>query len=733
MQHCLRYFTKGFPCFLVLFLAGCNREAPFLYPWPAQVQENPAIQRKPTCELKLSGSTSLVGDPFRITVSVEGAATDLTLDGQMLKSAIPIKEWVPQTAGTFRSEAIVRGPGGASSCSARYEFLERAPTCQLEASPASSLVGETVTLTLKTGGKVTGADIAGVKAAFPLGTTTVTSVDSGVFPVVATVRGPGGTGTCQVSYVVRDRAPTCKLAASPKSIQLGESLDLEIDGAGKISAAFIEGASVTFPKGVKNLKPAQPGTFTAKAWVDGPGGRGDCQVSYEVRDLPPTCTLTATPAKVPAGKSVALALVGNGAITKATIDGTSVVFPKGLKTVVAGSPGTYTVKGEVFGPGGQGSCTAVYSVNAAPTCTLVAAPALALPGTEVTVSMTTTGDLTSATIDGKAVSLPTGEIKVKQSASGKYVAHGEVDGPDGKATCDANYGATISHTITKTIKEINVITDLDMLWVIDNSGSMGSHQQAVKDNMDSFIQEYVKVAGLKWKMGLISTDASEKPYLGFTLNDLFTYKTPDPVTTFNQAVAKLGTSGSSTEETFKPVMTAIDNNPDFLRKDAGLAIITVTDAPEQSTETAADFVKYLVGKKGDIKLVFGYGILGPKDFNCTDTDDAWNYKGSKYEEYITATNGKAVPICEKDFGKAMLSIAQTIINSQVLTPKILLGAKPVPGTIQVRYRGRLLPEGPKASGGIWVYDSSDNSVSFHDLAFATGQKEVAEVTFQEAP
>src|SRR5690349_21372013 len=47
----------------------------------------------------------------------------------------------------------------------------------------------------------------------------------------------------------------------------------------------------------------------------------------------------------------------------------------------------------------------------------------------------------------------------------------------------------------------------DILWVIDNSGSMGDFQSAVIANMDRFIQTFVPLAGkAKWRMGLISTD-----------------------------------------------------------------------------------------------------------------------------------------------------------------------------------------------------------------------------------
>ena len=65
-----------------------------------------------------------------------------TLDETPLARGQMFKEWTPQSMGRFRAEAVVRGPGGAGSCSMSYEIRERAPTCVLEASPTSTLVGD---------------------------------------------------------------------------------------------------------------------------------------------------------------------------------------------------------------------------------------------------------------------------------------------------------------------------------------------------------------------------------------------------------------------------------------------------------------------------------------------------------------------------------------------------------------------------------------------------------------
>src|SRR5687768_4795521 len=46
---------------------------------------------------------------------------------------------------------------------------------------------------------------------------------------------------------------------------------------------------------------------------------------------------------------------------------------------------------------------------------------------------------------------------------------------------------------------------VDILWVIDNSGSMGDKQIAVSMNASTFMSNFVTKTNLVWKMGLLST------------------------------------------------------------------------------------------------------------------------------------------------------------------------------------------------------------------------------------
>src|SRR6476661_1736301 len=50
------------------------------------------------------------------------------------------------------------------------------------------------------------------------------------------------------------------------------------------------------------------------------------------------------------------------------------------------------------------------------------------------------------------------------------------------------------------------ITKIDVLWVVDNSGSMATSQQNLANNFPSFIQKFQEKA-YDFQMGVVTTDA----------------------------------------------------------------------------------------------------------------------------------------------------------------------------------------------------------------------------------
>jgi hypothetical protein len=278
------------------------------------------------------------------------------------------------------------------------------------------------------------------------------------------------------------------------------------------------------------------------------------------------------------------------------------------------------------------------------------------------------------------------------------------------------------------IREAVRESKVDILWVIDNSGSMSTFQREVIANTGVFMQEFVKDS-LQWSMGLISTDPSDLPYIGFTPTTLLNYLTPNGVGLFQGAVGRLGVGGSGYEQTFAPIQKHLDAYPSFTRKDAYLAVISVTDAEEQSGMTSAEFLQYVAVKKGAPNRTIFYGALGADDLGCR-LGEGWNYSGSKYEDVVLATGGRVFPICTTTFGKDLAALGNDLVR-WVSRPMIRLSKRPKVSSVRVSFEGRLLPGGFKEDGGFWLYDFDANALVFHDMDFAPNNDDVVDVSYQE--
>lgn len=280
----------------------------------------------------------------------------------------------------------------------------------------------------------------------------------------------------------------------------------------------------------------------------------------------------------------------------------------------------------------------------------------------------------------------------------------------------------------KAIEKTN--SQVDILWVIDNSGSMASIQNNVITNTDIFMREFDKKGGIDWKMALISTDEDEQAYIGMDTVDGFNSRSQRRTSQFSAAVRALGTNGAYIEKTFRPIVDKLYQGNIFTRDNAMLVIINVTDAKEQSDSISTqEFINFLTNLKGEISRTKFYGVYSSLDLGCQG-EERWNFSQSKYKGVVQATGGSIFPACAPDFGTKLTSLAKEII-SYLQNSKIILKKRPKPSTINVIYKGQKLPGGKKTRGGMWYYDYNDNAIVFYSLDFAPGNEEIVDINFQE--
>lgn len=165
---------------------------------------------------------------------------------------------------------------------------------------------------------------------------------------------------------------------------------------------------------------------------------------------------------------------------------------------------------------------------------------------------------------------------------------------------------------------------------------------------------------------------------------------------------------------YHPIKTALNNYSNFLRPNAKLAIVVISDAPEQSGRLASpittpDFLNYLITKKSSLDDVLAYGSFGPQP-QCTQTDDMWAWTGSVYEAFINGLHGRWYPLCG-NFGANLASLSQDLIQ-RTYTARI-----PLPQPADV-YTLHVREENTELTKDWYQYNQENTSIDFQRFDFA---------------
>ena len=255
---------------------------------------------------------------------------------------------------------------------------------------------------------------------------------------------------------------------------------------------------------------------------------------------------------------------------------------------------------------------------------------------------------------------------------------------------------------------------VDVLWTIDNSCSMADEQTALTQNFQTFMNFFLG-SGLDYHVGVISTDDDDASHKG-QLREVAGQRwiddeTADPVNVFS-GMANLGTSGSSSEAgratTYRAIELKKDGyNAGFIREEAGLHIIVISDEQDSSTTTPiskAEFVDYLLTLKTDVELVTFSSIVNPPNCGFCGGGSA----GTDYIEVTNAVGGILWDINDQNWATVLEQLG---VQAAGLKREFFLTELPVPGSIQVAIEEDgavfLFDEGDD-----WTYNASRNSVVF---------------------
>lgn len=278
----------------------------------------------------------------------------------------------------------------------------------------------------------------------------------------------------------------------------------------------------------------------------------------------------------------------------------------------------------------------------------------------------------------------------------------------------------------------------DILLVVDDSGSMGDKQASLAMNFGSFIQ-YAVSADVDYHLGVTTTTGNEEPVCvpvfgcvkptskawgGELYKDTqlgvryLTPATPNISQVFGRMV-NVGTDGSGLEQGLATAVLALtppkvsNENAGFLRTEANLAIVVISDASDQSDQPVSYYQNRLVNVKGFNRLsMFTFSNIGPYDPGINENSKPCAYDGDhdpgRYKTIVDATSGVRDEICNPNWSSALQNLGKTVFGFRTqfylnTTPDLTNGH-----TIDVKVDGVVVPQGATT----WSYDSTTNSVKF---------------------
>ena len=243
------------------------------------------------------------------------------------------------------------------------------------------------------------------------------------------------------------------------------------------------------------------------------------------------------------------------------------------------------------------------------------------------------------------------------------------------------------------------IDSVDILFVVDNSCSMGGQQTQLSNNFDTFMSVF-QSSGIDYNIGFITTDSEEM------VGNLITTTTTDPVTEVVQIIDSMGTGGSATEKGMDNAYDALQTGGDFgpgsafWRNDAKLIIIFVSDEDDSSSTTPTTFKTYVVAVKGTADYASAHAVAGDYPGGCTANGGA--AEGYEYYTVVSYLNGTFLSICADDWGTPL----ETLANDSILKNTFTLTELAIEDTLYVEVNG--------VQSANWTYDSTTNSISFNE-------------------
>lgn len=260
---------------------------------------------------------------------------------------------------------------------------------------------------------------------------------------------------------------------------------------------------------------------------------------------------------------------------------------------------------------------------------------------------------------------------------------------------------TVQHTFSSSQKRA-----LDVVWVVDNSGSMSTEADHVRKNLVNFVNTIANAADLKFalisQIGNSET-AVDYPEIGVpNLKLNFFVSSENALMLLSMAICPVGSSNEfCIKNSTKPLLYS--KLYSFLRPDSEKVVVIVTD--DESSMPQTEFVDIFssIYNKQDLTL-YGWIGLNENDSPCQAKT------GLTYKNLAAETGGTVFNVCDTDWTNHFNLLAQSVVmllsNTVPLPSGELLSAT----IIRVQLNGTVISPDQ--------YSLSDKGIVFSPAAIA---------------
>lgn len=278
----------------------------------------------------------------------------------------------------------------------------------------------------------------------------------------------------------------------------------------------------------------------------------------------------------------------------------------------------------------------------------------------------------------------------------------------------------------------NVTGQVDVLFVLDNSGSMSSNLAALGAAFPTFINNFLAL-GLDFQIGVVTTDMDDLTQSGRLVGPVISNSTPDPAAEF-LIQTDLGSGGSADERGLDAAFAALDPsagliqtvNAGLVRPGSNLSILVISDENDSSNMNPVPFTTWLNAYQGDPDLTSLSIVGGPKAglFPCVSIFNGLSAMPvPRYWNVAQATGGIHVNLCNVDFTSIVQQLSSVAAG---LRSSYTLQGAPEPATISVSVNGANVPQNPNNG---WTYDPASNTIQFNGSSVPAEGADVA-ITYQ---